>query len=328
MKKFKYILLLLVFITGASGLLAQENKKLAQTGCQFLSVGLDARSTSMAEALTSMDGYSTSLFYNPAGMARMENLLDLNLSHMTWIADMKYYSGSVAVNPFGLKYGILGISLVYVDYGEFQGTRVNPNTEAGYDDIGNFKPTALAAGLGYAIQLSDRFSVGAHVKYVRQELGSSLLSDNSTVTNEVDVVAFDFGTLYQTGFKSLAFGMSIRNFSQELKFQNEGFQLPLTLKIGISMDAMDFIMPGQQMHKLLVAVDAVHNRDYPEQVNLGMEYTFDNLVSLRGGYMFNNDEHGITGGIGIQKFGLGFDYGYTPFGVFKDVHRLSVRYTM
>jgi hypothetical protein len=82
------------------------------------------------------------------------------------------------------------------------------------------------------------------------------------------------------------------------------------------------------MHSLLVSIDAVHNRDYPEQINLGMEYTFNQLISLRGGYMFNNDEHGITGGIGIQKFGLAFDYGYTPFGVFKDVHRLSVRYTM
>lgn len=328
MRKFKYIIIILFLIAGTSGLLAQSNEKLAQTGCQFLSVGQDARATAIAEALTSVDGYSTSLFYNPAGMAKMTNFLDLDLNHMTWIADIKYYSGAVAVNPFGLQYGVMGLSFVYVDYGEFQGTRVNPNIDAGFDETGDFKPTALSAGLGYAIQLSDRFSVGAQIKYVYQKLGSSLLSNNSNVDNKVSVIAFDFGTLYRTGIKSLAFGMSIRNFSQELKYQNEGFQLPLTFKLGISMNAMDVLLPDQNMHSLLVSIDAVHNRDYPEQINLGMEYTFNQLISLRGGYMFNNDEHGITGGIGIQKFGLAFDYGYTPFGVFKDVHRLSVRYTM
>lgn len=328
MKKFIYILSVFILIFTASGLLAQENKKLAQTGCQFLSVGQDARSTALGEALTSIDGLSASLFYNPAGMARMNNYLDLNLNHMTWIADIKYYSGSVAINPFGLQYGIMGLSFMYVDYGEFLGTRVNPNIESGYDDIGTFKPSALSVGLGYAIQLSDKFSVGGQVKYVYQELGSSLLSDKSEVKNKVDVLAFDFGTLYKTGYKSLAFGMSIRNFSQELKFQNEGFQLPLTFKIGISMNAMDLILPDQNMHSLLVAVDAVHNRDYPEQINLGLEYGFDNLIFVRGGYMFNNDEHGITGGIGIQRFGFAFDYSYTPFTVFKDVHRLTFRFTM
>jgi len=326
MKKIVYIIFLSFLVSFS--LLSQEYKKLAQTGCQFLSVGQDARSTSIAEALTSVDGYSTSLFYNPAGMARMENFIDLNLNHMTWIADIKYYSGSFSINPFGLKYGIIGLSFMYVDYGEFLGTRVNPNTEAGYDDIGTFKPSALSIGLGYAIQLSDRFSVGGQVKYVYQELGSSLLSDLSEVTNKVDVIAFDFGTLYKTGFKSLAFGMSVRNFSKELKFQNEGFQLPLTFKLGISMNAMDLIMPDQDLHSLLVTVDAVHNRDYPEQLNLGMEYTFNKIVSLRGGYMFNNDEHGITGGIGLEYSGFGFDYGYTPFGVFKDVHRLTFRFKM
>lgn len=306
----------------------QEYKKLAQTGCKFLGVGMDARSTAMGEAFTSIQGNSASIFYNPAGMANLHNFFDLNINHATWIADIKHYSAGIAFNPFGIKYGVLGFSFIYVDYGELERTMVDPKTDAGYVDMGTFSPKALSVGLGYAIQLSERFSVGGQIKYVSQEMGSNLLSSGDEVTNKVNVLAFDFGTLYSTGWKSLVFGMSVRNFSKEVKYQNEGFQLPLTFKIGISMDGLDLLLPEHKDHSLLVSIDAVHNRDYPEQVNLGLEYTFMNLLSLRGGYMFNNDEKGIVGGIGIHKYGFEFDYSYTPFGVFKSVNRLTFRITL
>ena len=327
MKKNKYSILLVAFLLCTSFSYGQESyQKLAQTGCQFLSVGIDGRSTASAEAITAIEAGSNSLFYNPAGMARMYNYFDLTASTLTYIADIKYYAGSLALNPLGIEYGILGISFMAVDYGELIGTMVADN-ERGYVETDNFKPSALSIGLGYAIQLSDRFSIGAHVKYVYQSLGSSLLDDQSTVDNKVSTVAFDFGTLYHTGIKSLAFGMSVRNFAQEVKFQDEGFQLPLTFKLGISMNAMDIIDPESAIHSLVVAVDAVHNRDYPEQVNFGFDYTFNKMFSVRAGYMFNNDEYGFTAGFGVQQFGLGIDYGYTPFGIFDDVHRLTIRYS-
>jgi hypothetical protein len=59
------------------------------------------------------------------------------------------------------------------------------------------------------------------------------------------------------------------------------------------------------------------------------------ILALRGGYMSNNDEYGITYGLGIQKsFGdvrLGFDYSTTPFGVFdafNRVQRITFQLTM
>jgi hypothetical protein len=334
MKKNKYMILLIALIFGVSFLSAQEKwQKLAQTGCQFLSVGIDARSVGFAEALTSVEAGSNSIFYNPAGMARMNNYIDLSASTLTYIADIKYYGASLALNPFGIEYGILGFSFMSVDYGEIQGTMVDPSVEKGYRDTEFIKPSALSFGVGYAIQLSDRFSVGGQVKYVYQSLGSSEVDDkdlgvDGIVDNKVNAIAFDFGTLYQTGIKSLAFGMSVRNFSQELKYQDEGFQLPLTFKLGISMNAMDLVEGiDRDMHSLMVSVDAVHNRDYPEQVNFGFDYTFYKLFSVRAGYMFNNDEYGFTAGFGVQQFGLGIDYGYVPYKHFSDVHRLTVRYS-
>ncbi len=318
---------------------AQNYRKLAQTGFQFLSVGTEARAAAMADAFTTVAGYSNSIYYNPANLARSNAFLDVALSRNQWIADIVYNAGSLAVRPAGGEFGTFAVSLLSVDYGDFLGTRVDQTTDEGYVDTGVFSPTAYAVGLGYAKSLSDRFSVGGHVKYTSQALGSSALPVGNAaggvtedVKNELGTFAFDFGTFYQTAIKSLAFGMTVRNFSQEVEFQRESFQLPLTFRIGISMNVLDFFMAENREHSFLVSIDAIHPRDYSEQLNIGGEYTFKKLIAVRGGYFYNYDEQDLTAGFGIQKFsgtrGFAIDYAYTPFGVFDSVSRFTVRFSL
>lgn len=311
-------------------------KKLAQTGFQFLSVGMDARATAMAEAFITVEGTSASLFYNPAGLARIPTFFDVSLNKLNWIADISYVSGAVAFNIGQNRYGVFGISFLTVDYGEFQWTRVASN-EQGFEDIGEGwpMPTAYAIGLGYAKELSDRFAVGGQIKYVYQRLGKSYIpiyAPGDTLIREksydLSVFAYDFGTQYKTGFKSLTFGMTVRNFSREIKYEREGFQLPLTFKIGISIDAFDFFPQIGDAHSLLVAVEGVHPRSYPEFMNFGLEYSFMDMVSLRAGYVTNKDEYSFTYGLGIRKFGFAIDYSYTPFNIFDSISRFTVRFTL
>jgi hypothetical protein len=56
--------------------------KLAQTGFEFLSVGTDARATGMGEAFTTMEGSSSALLYNPAGLAGITTFMDLSLNRL------------------------------------------------------------------------------------------------------------------------------------------------------------------------------------------------------------------------------------------------------
>lgn len=316
---------------------AAEDKK-AQTGFQFLSVPIDARAAAMGEALTTVPGQSSSIFHNPANMALMNSFVDLSVNQNKWIADINYTSGSIALNPLKGQYGVFGLSVISVDYGEFLGTVVDRTTDKGYQDTGNFSPTAFSLGFGYAKALTDRFSVGGQVKYVSQKLGSSILpvgkvddgvaESVNEVNNDVGVWAYDFGTIFRTGFKSLVFGMTVRNFSQEVKFQTEGFQLPLTFKMGLSMNVFDFFMEESNLHSLLVSVDAIHPRAYSERVNIGAEYILLDMLAIRGGYLYNYDERDFTVGFGFQPtlfgdFGIALDYAYTPFGVFDNVQRMS-----
>ncbi|HDQ00634.1 MAG TPA: PorV/PorQ family protein [bacterium] len=310
--------------------------KLAQTGFQFLSVGIDARATGMGEAFTTIDQTSSAIFYNPAGMASINSFADMSFSSMTWIADIKYNAGTLALSYDRGRYGVLGISFLSVDYGEFEWTQVAQN-EQGFEDIGeligNPQPNAHMFGLSYARQLTDRFSVGGTIKYVYHDLGSSfapVYTEDDTLMEtkqyDLDLLAFDFGTIYRTGFKSLIFGMTVRNFSQEVKYEKEGFQLPLTFKIGVSMNAFDLIGADQRDHSLFISLDAVHPRSYSEYLNIGGEYVFMDIISLRGGYISSQDEYDFTYGIGFKLFGLAVDYSYVPYKVFDDINRVTFKF--
>lgn len=310
------------------GLLMAE-KKLGQTGFQFLSVGPSARAGAMANAVSALTMNSSSLLYNPASLSRIPGMVDISVSQNQWIADITHNAVTAAFQPFGGKFGVIGVSFVSVDYGEVQGAAVWEN-EAGYVLTDVMNPTAFAAGIGYARSLSDKFSVGGHIKYTGQQLGNSVVPDDDDFKVNQNIAyayALDFGTLYRTGFRSLVFGMTVRNFSQEVEYETESFQLPLVFTMGLALDVFE-VIGMENSSGLLFSVDATHPRSYPEQMKFGLEYSLFNMLKLRAGYHLVTDEQKVAFGIGLEKFGVEIDYAYTPFGVFNNVQRFSFRFAL
>ena len=310
-----------------------ETERRAQTGMKFLDVSVHPRAAALGGAAPAQEMGSASLFYNPAGMASVTNIADVSVSHFQWLADHEYNAGTAAFRPASGRYGVVGISLLSVNYSEVYET-IRANNDQGFIDLGTFTPSALAAGLGYAMALTDRFSVGGQAKYVRQSLGASTMSvdeagNPSKQDNSVSTVAFDFGVIYETGFRSLDFALDVRNFSSEVTHVEESFELPLTLRMGLSMDMIDLTQLNPDTHSFLVSIDAERPRDYYDQVKIGGEYVFMNTLALRGGYAFPTDEHGVSlgGGVNLSISGIDFnvDYAYTDFGILGDVNRVGVR---
>jgi hypothetical protein len=307
--------------------------KLAQTGFNFLSNSSDARSSGMGDAVNSVFGFTGALAHNPASMAEMPKFLNASFSMNKWIADINYLSASVIISPSSGDYGNIGFSVQSVDYGDVEQTIVDGNNPNGYLDLGILNPAALSVGVGYSIMLSKQFGIGAQIKYAHQSLGESLLMDDagnlSTKAYKANALAYDFGTIYRVGIKSLAFGMSVTNFSTEVKYEREGFQLPLLFTIGISANIFDFVNVASGIdQELLMTIDWTHPRSHPEQIKLGAEYKFMKILSLRAGYIGGNDENDLTYGFGISSFGAEFAYSYTPFGVFNNVQRLTACISM
>ncbi len=339
MKRLKITCLTAIILIGLLSSLSYGQIKWAQAGFNFLSVSSDARAGAMGDAVNSLSGYSGALFHNPATMAELPTLLNFNFSTNSWIADIDYLEFSMMISPYTGKYGVIGLSLQSVNYGESQGTMVWPS-EKGFIDTEVMKPSALAIGVGYAKMISNQFGVGAQVRFAYQSLGKSTVPSGGasliTKQNVADAIGYDFGTIYKTGIKSLAFGMSVRNFSKEVTYEEEGFQLPLLFTLGISANLFDFVKVSGPEQSFLLSVDVTHPRSHPEQVKIGAEYLLMNILALRGGYITGNSEDGITFGLGVSTTGLGItslgslklDYSYTPFGVFNNVQRITVSLSM
>lgn len=327
----------LIFIPLLILLISNEvygQKKRAQTSMKYLSVSPSARASALSNAVTSIDMGAYGAFYNPATMANIKGAYNATAGVVEWITDINHNSASFVYKPAEGKYGVIGLNAISVDYGDILSTVVDENDPKGYRDLGTINPTAFAVGLSYANAVTDQFSVGANFRFSQQDLGSVALDqgDNgelNTKSFSASTGVLDFGILYKTGFESLNFGMTIRNFSPEIEFDEESSELPLTFKIGISMDVLDLTNVDNSVHSLLVGIDANRPRDYDEQLFFGLEYTFVDRFVLRGGYGFPKDEEEFSFGGGVRQpvgpLTLSIDYSYTQFGVFGQVNRFSAQ---
>ena len=326
-------LTLLLVLFCSDGAEAQQRKR-AQTTMKFLSTSNYANASAMANAVTAMEGGAWHQFYNPSAMAWSPQRVDLTGSVNEWIAGINYSSVHATIQPFEGRFGIIGFNMVNVEYGDLQRT-IRGNNESGYIDVGTFSPTAFSAGLSYAKSISDQFAVGANVKFVTQDLGAGIVdidSDNSFIEQNfsASTTVVDFGVFYRTGFESLNFAMSVTNFSPDVSFDSQDHELPLTFKMGLSMDVIDLTDLSQERHSLIVNVDANRPRDYNEQIQVGAQYGFNDLFVLRGGYVLPSDEEGYSVGFGVKgslrnNQMLLVDYSYSDFGIFSNVNRLTFR---
>jgi len=248
--------------------------------------------------------------------------------------------GSLILYGFGAawnlgNYGVVGINLLTVDYGTINGTSlINPGEQSlyplGYKDDGKVGNVgAYSFGVAYAKAISYQFAIGGNIKLAAQNLGESLLDAGTLKKNNATKLVFDAGIKYKTGFKSFAFGMAIRNFSSNIKREEIDEQLPLTFSLGAAMDLYDVIEPEHNNdYALNVALDFLHQNNYSERVNFGVEYKLIKMIFLRAGYQTNRDLASWSGGIGlntaISDYDLQFNYSYSRYKIFDSVNRISV----
>jgi hypothetical protein len=311
--------------------------KVGTTAASFLAIDVGPRANAMGSAYVSVANDVTAMYWNPAGIAQMDNF-DVLFSNTRWIADVSFnYAG--AVLPLS-TFGTIGVNATLVTMDNIERTTVeSPDGTGEFVDAGSY-----AFGLTYANKLTDQFSIGFNVKYAYERIYHS----NATG------FALDVGALFDTQFNGLKLGMCISNYGTKMQLEGQDFQvqndpypsisgnngningtlstdpydLPLLFRIGMSMD----VLKGLYGSNLIVSVDALHPSDDVESVNIGGEYVFENMLSLRMGYkgLFSKDaEQGMNYGGGIRlnvagKTNLLFDYSYISFGVLNNVHMFSV----
>jgi hypothetical protein len=324
MKKFiAFISLIMIVFSVAS----YSQEKVAQTGCKMLDVGAGARACGMGEAYTVVGQDANALFYNPSCIGEIEDRFDLSVGATQWFADINY--GYLAAVYSAGVWGNFGVSVMAPDYGDIYGAQIDTTAALDFRETGQVDVSTYSIGVAYAREFTDKFTVGAQIKYVMQHLGSSSDPANPEQMreNKISTLSYDFGLLFYPGFKSFAFGMSVRNFSPRVKYEMIGFELPLTFTLGIGADVLDYFGEHPD-YSLKVGVDMLHPRDWQEEYHLGGEFGYKDMIFLRAGYKFRYSQEGWNVGAGISFAGNAkVDYSYSEFRLFDWINRVSVGMT-
>jgi len=307
--------------------------KVGQSTMDFLLVSISPKSSAMGEAYTTLSAGAESMFYNPAGLVDIQKSFDVTVDYTQWIANINYLGGGIDYSMG--NFGAVGLSFLTVDYGTMYATRLSPTIgAAGYVDDGVMQNVgAYAFGLSYAKAISEKFSIGGTIKYVGQNLGNNDFSNGISKNNDIAKLAFDAGIKFNTGYKDFAFAMAIRNFASNVKRELNDEQLPLTFSMGGAISLMDFINPEiTKDQNIKLAVDYLHSNSYSERVNIGMEYQYMGMISLRAGYQTNRDIMSWSAGVGFNTTIAGnkveANYSFSKIdSFFSNVSRLSIGFS-
>lgn len=316
---------MLVFVAGllcAALVLPAQGQKIEKRGqavMTFLLINPSPRAAGMV-ASNAIEGEAGALFQNPAGIAKLAGQGDVMFAQNSWIADITQNAFAGIYRVEGL--GVFGLSWVSMDHGDIYRTTINKDPlSVGFSETGKVNTDESVISLAYARDITDRFTIGGQAKRVAQTLADT----------RTDGIAFDLGLLYYTGYRGSHLSMSIRNFSKEVQYIDQSSQMPLTFKVGLSLDLLQMGVPQMgEGNGLILHSEISHPRDSPEKVDIGIEYWLQDLVALRVGTGMNYDENNLGAGVGInlshEQFGdLRLDYAYTGYGdILGSVHRISI----
>jgi hypothetical protein len=315
----------------------QSVTKVGTTAAGFLAIDVGPRATAMGGAYVSLANDATAMYWNPAGIARI-NGFQASFSNTNWIADLGFNFAGIVMN-FG-NLGTLGINATFISMDQMERTtEFQPDGTGEFFDAGSF-----AVGLSYARNLTEQFAIGFNAKYIAERIYHC----------NANGFALDVGALFDTHFQGITLGMSISNYGTKMrldgqdlivqhdandvisgnnpkinaKYQTDPFELPLMFRVGASTD----LLKGEYNSNFVLSVDALHPSDDAEYVNIGGEYIFYDMFALRAGYnkLFLSSEQGLTFGGGIRysidgtNTSIFIDYAFIDFGVFSSIHMFSV----
>ncbi|MCL2800113.1 MAG: PorV/PorQ family protein [Endomicrobia bacterium] len=301
-KTFGILLLITVFLFVS---VAANGAAKGTTVLSFLQMPAGARYIAMGGAGTAFVEDSTSMYWNPALLAR-SGANSVDFMHSTYVEDSSYDYASFEYKLKGVS--AIGFAMQYFSYG-----KVDSYDEFG-NETGSINPYDLAISAGYAVNVKG-FGIGVSAKMIRSE-----------IVDEVYATALDVGLrLPEMLDNKFLLGFAVTNISEGVKYGEETEKLPMTARLGAAYCITD---------NLLTAADIGFSY-YEDEIYaaLGAEYELKLLDSvsmlLRAGYNTMSDIGGVAGltaGFGIRVKSLMIDYAFVPMGDFGDTHRVSLSY--
>lgn len=314
--KFNKLEIFCCLILASHSLLYGEDfNKVGTTGYVFLQIPVSSRHMALGETgITLPDVASEGMFINPALIALSEQKYSLNVAYSSWYIETTHQAAGFSYNLSGV--GTIGLQAIYFDFGEIEKTRNPMPTEYGsYISMGTYRADAYALGITFARKLTNQFSFGSTIKYVKETI-DIYKSDN---------VIADIGFLYYTGFKSFRIGAFLQNFGLDAKYVDEKFKMPQQLKLGFSAEVWGEL---QNPNHLTLLFEAAHPNDLDEHLQFGLENVWLNTLVLRAGYKLGYDDENLTLGLGLRFVNRGFNFTFDAAYMKHEQLDSTIRYSL
>lgn len=337
---------------GGASLFAGNPDRSGQAGASELLINPWARSSGWAGSNTAGVKGLEAMFSNVAGTAFTKKT-ELLFTHTQWLK-----GSDININAFGLtqrvgETGALGLAIMAMDFGDINITTVD-QPEGG---LGTYSPQFLNISVSYAKGFSDNIFGGLAAKIITEK--TSNISARG--------IALDAGIQYVAGkHEQLKFGIALKNVGPRMKFTGDGlsfktpvptstqgntmtvdqrssqYELPSLLNIGAGYDF--YILQdttANKTHRITAMGTFTSNSFEKDQVKLGLEYGWKNMLMVRVGYCYEKDilttenrTSAFTGPsagftiempFGKNKSTFALDYSYRSTNPFNGTHSIGAR---
>ena len=235
----------------ASAAMAQDKKDIfnpVNYAVTSQMIAPDARAAGMGDVGAATDPDVNSQYWNPAKYPFTISRAGISLNYTPWLRqlvndmDLAYLSGYYRIGDYSAVSG----SLRYFSLGE-----VTANGSAAM----TIKPYELSADVAYSLMLSEKFSLGAAVRWIY----SDLTYDFNEETSPGSAFAADISAYYQNYINigsrecQLGLGLNISNIGSKITFggDNRSEFIPTNLRLGASL-----MIPVDEFNRFTIAVDA------------------------------------------------------------------------
>ncbi|MDP3541143.1 MAG: PorV/PorQ family protein [Elusimicrobiota bacterium] len=272
----------------------------------FLDIGVGARALGMGGAYTALADDAHSVYWNPAGLARLEKR-EVSVSHSE-LGNSTRHDFLAYAHP--TSRAVMAGALTYLNQGTIAGRDAAGRPTGGYDA----SDAALAFAAGRKTDLVD---AGVSVKYLRSHIAGT----------EAQGFALDAGLRRElaAGRGKVVLGAALRNIGPGLKYDRQRNDLPLRAAFGAG-----YRFAGG--HALAVELQngprgagteggAGGELQAHEGVFLRLGYTSKNAAAEGSGF---DAARGLTVGVGLKKERFGLDYAAQASGELGSTHRFTL----
>lgn len=326
-----------IVLLSASCLLAGGNERIGTAGAQELRIPVGSRASAMAGANIADVTGAEALYWNPAGVAYTEGS-EVMFSHLNYIADINvdYFGVMTSISDVGT----IGLQAKVISIGDIEKT----TTAAPQGTGAIFSPTFSVIGATFSRVFTDRVSFGMTANLVSEKV------EQVSATG----LSFDFGFIYDPLWRGLKFGIAMKNYGPQMKFTGEGFdvaielpdaqpgtqsktlrtksaqfELPASIQLGVAWEAVN-----QELNRAVVVGAFQSNNFSEDEFRGGLEYSYDDMFFLRGGYVGSSQDsfmYGLTLGAGLKyawgQNSITFDYSWVETEYFDNNQYFTAKFS-